>query len=246
MSTPKTLRFDTLALHAGAVPDPATGRARDADLPERVVRLSRQRPCGGAVQHGARRARLFAHLQSDRRRARGAHRRARGRRRARSRTASGQAALHLAIVTLLGRRRAHRRVARAVRRLAQPARLHAAALRHHDHLRRSARPRRLARRDSPRDPAAVRRDARQSRASTCSTFRAWRRSAHEHGLPLLVDSTFTTPVPDAAVRALGADLVFHSATKFLSGHGVVIGGVLVDGGHVRLGRAAPRAASSRR
>ena len=34
----------------------------------------------------------------------------------------------------------------------------------------------------------------------------------------------------------GADLVFHSATKFLSGHGVVIGGVLVDGGHVRLGR----------
>ncbi len=53
--------------------------------------------------------------------------------------------------------------------------------------------------------------------------------AHEHGLPLLVDSTFTTP---HLLRPFehGADLVFHSATKFLSGHGVVIGGVLVDGG----------------
>jgi O-acetylhomoserine (thiol)-lyase len=53
--------------------------------------------------------------------------------------------------------------------------------------------------------------------------------AHDHGLPLLVDSTFTTPYLCQPVR-LGADIVVHSATKFLSGHGVVIGGVLVDGG----------------
>jgi O-acetylhomoserine (thiol)-lyase len=53
--------------------------------------------------------------------------------------------------------------------------------------------------------------------------------AHAAGLPLLVDSTFTTPYLMQPV-ALGADLVLHSATKFLSGHGVVIGGVLVDGG----------------
>ena len=48
-------------------------------------------------------------------------------------------------------------------------------------------------------------------------------------MPLLVDSTFTTPW---LMRPFdhGADLVFHSATKFLSGHGVVIGGVLVDSG----------------
>ncbi|MGE5169928.1 MAG: O-acetylhomoserine aminocarboxypropyltransferase [Rudaea sp.] len=53
--------------------------------------------------------------------------------------------------------------------------------------------------------------------------------AHEHGLPLLVDSTFTTPW---LMRPFdhGADLVYHSATKFLSGHGVVIGGLLVDSG----------------
>lgn len=53
--------------------------------------------------------------------------------------------------------------------------------------------------------------------------------AHEHGLPLLVDSTFTTPYL-LKPFAHGADLVFHSATKFLSGHGTVIGGVLVDSG----------------
>ncbi len=55
------------------------------------------------------------------------------------------------------------------------------------------------------------------------------RIAHDVGLPLLIDSTFTTPY---LMRPLdwGADLVLHSATKFLSGHGIVIGGVLVDGG----------------
>ena len=53
--------------------------------------------------------------------------------------------------------------------------------------------------------------------------------AHDHGLPLLVDSTFTTPCLMQPLE-LGADLVFHSATKFLGGHGVAIGGLLVDGG----------------
>jgi O-acetylhomoserine (thiol)-lyase len=53
--------------------------------------------------------------------------------------------------------------------------------------------------------------------------------AHDAGLPLLVDSTFTTPWLMKPFDH-GADLIFHSATKFLSGHGTVIGGVLVDGG----------------
>jgi len=53
--------------------------------------------------------------------------------------------------------------------------------------------------------------------------------AHQAGLPLLVDSTFTTPWLMRPFD-LGADLIFHSATKFLGGHGVAIGGVLVDGG----------------
>lgn len=53
--------------------------------------------------------------------------------------------------------------------------------------------------------------------------------AHAQGLPLLVDGTFATPYLCQPIE-LGADLVMHSATKFLSGHGVVIGGVLIDGG----------------
>ena len=54
--------------------------------------------------------------------------------------------------------------------------------------------------------------------------------SHDKGIPLLVDSTFTTPHLIKPFD-LGADLIFHSATKFLSGHGVVIGGLLVDSGN---------------
>lgn len=53
--------------------------------------------------------------------------------------------------------------------------------------------------------------------------------AHEACLPLMIDSTFTTPYLCKPFES-GADIVVHSATKFLSGHGVVIGGLLVDGG----------------
>ncbi|MEL4178284.1 O-acetylhomoserine aminocarboxypropyltransferase [Roseateles sp. PN1] len=54
--------------------------------------------------------------------------------------------------------------------------------------------------------------------------------AHAAGLPLLVDATLTTPYLQRPFEH-GADLVYHSATKFLSGHGTVVGGVLVDSGN---------------
>ena len=53
--------------------------------------------------------------------------------------------------------------------------------------------------------------------------------AHGAGMPLVVDSTFATPYLCKPFEH-GADIVVHSATKFLSGHGIVIGGLLVDGG----------------
>ncbi len=53
--------------------------------------------------------------------------------------------------------------------------------------------------------------------------------AHEAGIPLLIDATLTSPVLQKPLE-LGADLVMHSLTKFMGGHGVAIGGVLVDGG----------------
>ena len=53
--------------------------------------------------------------------------------------------------------------------------------------------------------------------------------AHAHKVPLVVDNTFATPY---LVRPIeyGADIVVHSATKFIGGHGTTIGGVIVDGG----------------
>ena len=53
--------------------------------------------------------------------------------------------------------------------------------------------------------------------------------AHSHGLPLVVDNTFGTPYLIRPIEH-GADLVVHSATKFLGGHGTTLGGILVDGG----------------
>jgi O-acetylhomoserine (thiol)-lyase len=53
--------------------------------------------------------------------------------------------------------------------------------------------------------------------------------AHDNGLPLLIDNTFATPFLCRPIEH-GADLVFHSATKFIGGHGIAIGGILVDGG----------------
>ncbi len=53
--------------------------------------------------------------------------------------------------------------------------------------------------------------------------------AHEHGIPLIVDSTFATPYLIRPIE-YGADVVVHSATKFIGGHGTVMGGVIIDSG----------------
>ena len=53
--------------------------------------------------------------------------------------------------------------------------------------------------------------------------------AHEHKIPLVVDNTFATPYLVRPI-AYGADIVVHSATKFIGGHGAAIGGVIVDSG----------------
>jgi O-acetylhomoserine (thiol)-lyase len=54
--------------------------------------------------------------------------------------------------------------------------------------------------------------------------------AHDHGIPLVIDNTLATPFLCRPLEH-GADIVVHSATKFIGGHGTSIGGVIVDGGH---------------
>ena len=54
--------------------------------------------------------------------------------------------------------------------------------------------------------------------------------AHEHGVPLVVDNTFPTPVNCRPIE-WGADIVTHSTTKYMDGHGAALGGAIIDGGH---------------
>ncbi len=143
-------------------------------------------------------------------------------------TASGQAALHLAIVTLMGAG-GHIVASRAL--YGGSHNLLAYTLKRFGIETSFVDPRAL---DAWR--GAIRPDTRLLFGETLGNpgldvldVPAVAALAHEHRLPLLVDSTFTTPYLMQPV-ALGADLVYHSATKFIGGHGVAIGGVLVDGG----------------
>ena len=84
----------------------------------------------------------------------------------------------------------------------------------------------------PCGPTPRRSSARRSptRRSTSSTSPASPAVAHDAGVPLIVDNTDRHPVPDPADSSHGADIVVHSATKYLGGHGTAIAGVIVDGG----------------
>ncbi len=63
--------------------------------------------------------------------------------------------------------------------------------------------------------------------------------AHEHGVPVIVDNTVATPVLFKPI-VHGADIVVHSLTKFVGGHGTTLGGLIVDGGHFPWSRHAER------
>ena len=200
---------------------PATG-ARGAHPPEHLVRFESSEHAACCSTSSAR-ACLQPH-QPDQRGAGGA-RGGTGRRRRRHRHGQrpgGAASGH----RHAGRRRAASSPPARCTAAAQPAALHAGAASASRPLRRRA-----------TSTAGARRSARIPKLLFGETLGnpGWVLDippspiAHEHGLPLLVDSTFTTPWLMKPFEH-GADLVFHSATKFLSGHGTVIGGVLVDGG----------------
>lgn len=94
--------------------------------------------------------------------------------------------------------------------------------------------------ESPRDlaalEAAIRPNTRLIFAETIGNpgleiadIPAMAEIAHKHRVPLMVDNTFASPFLSRPV-ALGADIVMHSATKWIGGHGIAIGGMLIDGG----------------
>ena len=67
-------------------------------------------------------------------------------------------------------------------------------------------------------------------ALTVLDIEKFAKAAHEHGVPLIVDNTFATPVNCRPIQ-WGADIVTHSTTKYMDGHGAGLGGCIVDGGH---------------
>ncbi|MBK6807056.1 MAG: O-acetylhomoserine aminocarboxypropyltransferase [Betaproteobacteria bacterium] len=224
---PKTHGFDTLSLHAGARPDPATG-ARATPIYQSASFVFPDSDHAAALFNMERAGHVYSRLSNPTNAVLEERIAALEGGVGAIATASGQAALHLAIVTLMGAG-AHIVASRAL--YGGSHNLLDYTLPRFGITTTFVDPRDL---DAWR--AAIRPETRLMFGETLGNpgldvldIPRVAALAHDHGLPLLVDSTFTTPWLMRPFEH-GADIVFHSATKFLSGHGVVIGGVVVDGG----------------
>ncbi len=219
--------FDTLALHAGAAPDPTTGaRAVPIHLTTSFVFESSDH--AAALFNLERAGHVYSRISNptnavfEQRMAAleggiGA-----------IATASGQAALHLSVATLMG----------AGSHIVASTALYGGSqnLLHYTMRRFGIETTFVKPGDIDGWRAAVRPNTKLFFGETVGNpgldvldIPTVSQIAHEAGVPLLVDSTLTTPYLIKPFE-LGADLVYHSATKFLSGHGTVIGGVVVDAG----------------
>lgn len=219
--------FDTLALHAGAAPDPATGaRALPIHLSTSFVFESTEH--AASLFNLERSGHVYSRLSNPTTAVLEERLAALEGAVGGIATASGQAALHLAVATLAG----------AGSHIVASSALYGGShnLLHYTLRRFGIETTFVRPRDIDAWRAAIRPTTRLLLGETLGNpgldvldIPTVSAIAHEHGVPLLVDSTFTTPW---LMRPLdhGADLVFHSATKFLCGHGTVVGGVLVDGG----------------
>jgi O-acetylhomoserine (thiol)-lyase len=234
--------FDTLALHAGAAPDPTTGaRAVPIHLSTSFVFESSDH--AAALFNLERSGHVYSRISNPtnavlEQRVAALEGGIGG-----IATASGQAALHLSVATLMG----------AGSHIVASSALYGGSqnLLHYTLRRFGIETTFVSPGDIDGWRAAVRPETRLFFGETVGNpgldvldIPTVAQIAHEVGVPLLVDSTLTTPWLIQPL-ALGADIVYHSATKFLSGHGTVVGGVVVDGGgfdwaseHQRSGRFA--------
>jgi O-acetylhomoserine (thiol)-lyase len=227
MSGPKTYQFDTLSLHAGQQPDPQFG-ARAQPLYFTTSYVFKDTDQAASLFNMERAGHVYSRISNPTNAVLEERVSALEGGVGAIATASGQAAMHLAIATLMGAGShivASRSLYGGSHNLLQYT-LPRFGIdttfvnpRDVDGFRKAIRPNtRLVFGETLGNPGLDVLDiAKVSEA------------AHQAGLPLLVDSTFTTPYLMRPFD-LGADLLFHSATKFLGGHGVAIGGVLVDGG----------------
>jgi O-acetylhomoserine (thiol)-lyase len=227
MAEAKFPGFSTLSLHAGQRPDPATG-ARAVPIYQTTSFVFRSTEHAAALFNLEEPGFLYSRIANptvavlEERLAAleggvGA-----------LCTASGQAALHLAIATLMG----------AGGHIVAAASLYGGSI----NLLKLTLPRFGIEASfvDPRDPAAFRAAIKPETRLVFAEILgnpglevlnvpAVAQVAHEAGLPLFIDATFATPYL-CRVLDHGADLVMHSATKWLGGHGIAIGGALIDGG----------------
>ena len=220
--------FDTLALHAGAAPDPATGaRAVPIHLTTSFVFESSDH--AAALFNLERAGHVYSRISNPTNAVLEQRVAALEGGIGAITTASGQAALHLSIATLMGAG-AHIVASTALYGGSQN-------LLHYTLRRFGIETTFVKPGDIDGWKAAVRPNTKLFFGETVGNpgldvldIGTVSDIAHAAGVPLLVDSTLTTPWLIKPL-ALGADLVYHSATKFLSGHGTVIGGIVVDGGN---------------
>ena len=227
MAGPDYPKLDTLALHAGAQPDPTTG-ARATPIYQSASFCFPDSDYAASLFNIERAGHVYSRLSNPTNAVLEERIAALEDGVGAIATASGQAALHLAIMTLMG----------TGSHIVASAALYGGS----HNLMAYTLPRFGIETTfvDPRDPqafkTAIQDNTRLVFAETVGNpgldvldIPAVEEVAHEAGLPRMVDSTFTTPCLIQPFL-LGADIIMHSATKFLSGHGIVIGGLLVDGG----------------
>ena len=219
--------FDTLALHAGAAPDPSTG-ARGVPIHMTTSFVFESSDQAAALFNLERAGHVYSRISNPTNAVLEQRISALEGGIGAIATASGQAALHLAVATLMG----------AGSHIVASTALYGGSqnLLHYTLRRFGIETTFVKPGDIDAWRAATRPNTKLFFGETVGNpgldvldIPTVSQIAHEAGVPLLVDSTLTSPW---LIKPFdhGADLVYHSATKFLSGHGTVIGGLLVDGG----------------
>jgi O-acetylhomoserine (thiol)-lyase len=227
MPAPKPPAFETLSLHAGQHPDPITG-ARAAPIYQTTSFVFQDTDHAAALFNLERAGHIYTRISNPTTAVLEERLAALEGGVGAVCTASGMAAMHLAIATLLG----------AGDHIVSSASLYGGTINLLTHT--------LPRFGitttfvKPRDLAgfrdAVRPDTKLVIAETIGNpglevldIPRVAEIAHKAGVPLLIDNTFATPYLSRPIE-LGADIVMHSITKWIGGHGIAIGGALVDGG----------------
>ncbi|MFO1221065.1 MAG: O-acetylhomoserine aminocarboxypropyltransferase [Burkholderiaceae bacterium] len=219
--------FDTLSLHAGAAPDPATG-ARAVPIHLSTSFVFENSEHAASLFNMERSGHVYSRISNPTNAVFEERVAALEGGSGAIATASGQAALHLAVATLAG----------AGSHIVSSTALYGGShnLLHYTLRRFGIETTFVKPGDIDGWRAAIRPNTKLLFGETLGNpgldvldIPAVGAIAHDAGVPLLVDSTFTTPWLMKPFEH-GADLLYHSATKFLAGHGTVIGGVLVDSG----------------